>query len=678
MMIKCVTLFATLQIASLSPIGLPGSRDFHFMSCLRTILQKHTVQGTNLVVSFPVYTNNTVLTSSKTDASQVVDSVLRNIYREIGLPLHLHQLDPKFPYHSPLILPYKPDSYVILSGPVKELTPLYLIISQVYALSSHIPFNPHARFIFMVNGCFANIHHFLKMVIFNIWLNFKIANLVFMIPRLDSDGCDVNEDMYGLVDSRHIDIYSWFPYEGNYCADNFDAVLVDQCRCEILDTFLHNVSLFPNKIPQKFAGCLSRAFVAVANPNLRLTHTYTLSGNRTVFRFAGIDVKYLTLVTEALNLTLIYSICGEKCEVGKYLLTIEVIADFTPLSPYTKVFYDNTIPFLFNEFKWFVPCPKSALRMDRIFTVFNSSVWFTMLPVIFLTALVFWGSVRIPFGIVMKESYGYRTVSHCFYNVWCVFMGVSVPEMPRTFGVRALFILFVWYSFALSTIFQSFFTSFLVSPGYVSRISSMDDLIHSGLKYGSNGGINDILRKAGYEEHDNLKLDRFECDDDHEKCMERVFTESDTTFVTTTFLAQYIAIRIGKTSDENLLCSLDENIFSSNFVFLLPKGHPVIERFNVVIRRSFEAGLGDKYWSDLHFNLTLQNMRKSEEPDCQTCSDKYFVFALSHLRVVFIVLGFGHVLSVAVFVTELICNWLSKRRRVTFDKHETAPFPFLH
>ena len=277
----------------------------------------------------------------------------------------------------------------------------------------------------------------------------------------------------------------------------------------------------------------------------------------------------------------------------------------------------------------------------------------------------------------MKESYGYRTVIHCLYNAWCVFMGVSVPEMPRTFRVRTLFILFVWYSFAMSTIFQSFFTSFLVSPGYVSGISSLDDLMHSGLKYGSDSGIDDFLRKVGYEELDRLNLDRFDCGES-EKCIERVLTERDTTFVAATFLAQYVATSISKTSDENLLCSLDDNIFSINCAMFLLTGHPVLESFNVIIRRSFEAGLGDKYWSDLQFNLTLQKMRKSEESDCQTCSDMYFVFALTHLRVVFVVLGIGHVLSVAVFIAELICKWLSKRRRVTVNIYETSPFPFVH
>jgi hypothetical protein len=229
----------------------------------------------------------------------------------------------------------------------------------------------------------------------------------------------------------------------------------------------------------------------------------------------------------------------------------------------------------------------------------------------------------------------------------------------------------------MSTIFQSFFISFIVSPGYDHRISSLDDLNNSGLKYGSYIYGDEYLRHAGYVEHDSLNLDRYECANP-EKCMERVFTESDTTFMSTTFHAQYVASRIGKTPDKNLLCSLDENIFSSMFVMNFQKGHPVIDSFNIVIRRCIETGLGVKYWSELYFNLTLQNMRNHEDSNCQACSDMYFVFSLAHLRLAFLVLGFGFVLSIAVFVAELICNWLSKRRTVTNNKHETPPFPFLH
>jgi hypothetical protein len=215
-----------------------------------------------------------------------------------------------------------------------------------------------------------------------------------------------------------------------------------------------------------------------------------------------------------------------------------------------------------------------------------------------------------------------------------------------------------------------------VSPGYDSGISSLDDLRHSGLKYGSDRGIDAFLRQFGYVELDRLYLHPFDCSD-LEKCMERVFTERDTTIMAATFLPQHVVTRIGKTSDENLLCSLDVNIFSLNFAKFLHRGRPVLERFNVIIRHCFEAELGEKYWSEIHFNLTLQNKRKSEESGCQTCSDIYFVFTLTHLRVVFVVLRIGHVLSVAVFVAELICKWLSKRRKMTVKQARNITVSFL-
>jgi hypothetical protein len=168
-MIKCVILFTTLGIDSLSLISIPVPRNSPFLSCLQTIVQKHIAQGTNLVVSFPAYRGDTMLTSSQTETSQLVDSVLRNINGETDLPVHLHQLETKLPNKYPYILPYKHDSYVIFTLPVMEMETLLLLISQVQAISSLISFSPHARFFFVVTGNFAKIKLFLNSEIFNLW-----------------------------------------------------------------------------------------------------------------------------------------------------------------------------------------------------------------------------------------------------------------------------------------------------------------------------------------------------------------------------------------------------------------------------------------------------------------------------------------------------------------------------
>jgi hypothetical protein len=333
--------------------------------------------------------------------------MLRNINGETGLPVHLHQLDSEHPNKYPFILPYKPDSYVILTFPVMEIEPLRLLKSQVQALSFYVSFNTHARFIFVVTGSFENKIFFLNSVIQELWYSFTISNLVLMIPGRDSQGCDINEDMYGLVDTRNVVIYSWYPYKGNYCPNNFDAVLMDQCWSETVDTFLHNLSLFPNKIPHKFAGCRSTAHVIVIIPYVIITDNCTDSYGRTVFRFTEIVVKFLSLVAEVLNLSVNYGIIGKTSEDKPYKYPINVYAGSMNRNAFNFRWLDGTILYIFDTFKWLVPCPKSSLRFDRILSLFSSSVWFTMLLVIFLTALVFWSSVKMLLVAVMKEPYGY-------------------------------------------------------------------------------------------------------------------------------------------------------------------------------------------------------------------------------------------------------------------------------
>ncbi|KAJ4436691.1 hypothetical protein ANN_16822 [Periplaneta americana] len=85
---------------------------------------------------------------------------------------------------------------------------------------------------------------------------------------------------------------------------------------------------------------------------------------------------------------------------------------------------------------------------------------------------------------VSRESTSYKSISSCLYNVWAVHLGVSVTDMPRTTILRTLFIMCVWYAYAMGNLFQMYFTSFLVDPG----------LEKADLCYGSS-----LRAVAGYE-----------------------------------------------------------------------------------------------------------------------------------------------------------------------------------
>jgi hypothetical protein len=421
-----------------------------------------------------------------------------------------------------------------------------------------------------------------------------------------------------------------------------------------------NEPLFPNKIPNNLLGCPIKVSAVDIAPYVMLTENYTEKGGNTVYKFRGLEIEYLLLVSEALNLTIDYHLFEDKETFGDRV--VSGLADVSDISDVSigrmgrdfNDYADITIPFIFDAVKLYVPCPKPAIRTDKVMGMFSPSVWFTMAVVIILTTLVFWRTSNGPVCAV-TESHTYRTVLHCAYNVWSAFLGVSVSQMPRTTKLRMLFFIFVCYSFAVNTVFQAIFTTFLVAPGYGRRITSFDELLHSDLMYGRDITMETALEALSINDHKRLTLASFICPN-HVTCLQRLFTKGDITTMSLKIDAEYVfSYKVFAQSRNIMLCSVDDIILPMRTVMCLTKGHPLLDRFNAVIRRSMETGLVEKYWSELNFNLQLQNLEKFKDTECELCSNMYFVFSLSHLRAAFIVLGFGYVSSV-VFLLEMCCS----------------------
>ena len=90
------------------------------------------------------------------------------------------------------------------------------------------------------------------------------------------------------------------------------------------------------------------------------------------------------------------------------------------------------------------------------------------------------------------------------------------------------------------------------------------------------------------------------------------------------------------------------------FTMYLSKGSLFRDRFNVLIQRCLEAGLCNKYWSQLTWNLTLQRSGEHGGGDVASSNSAYFAFTVFHLRVAFCLLAFGGALSSVVFIAELL------------------------
>jgi hypothetical protein len=188
-------------------------------------------------------------------------------------------------------------------------------------------------------------------------------------------------------------------------------------------------------------------------------------------------------------------------------------------------------------------------------------------------------------------------------------------------------------------------------------MTTLEDLANSTLKYGKNPIIHELLTEIEYQGLERLDLEVLECPDIH-KCLERLFTQGDIAVVSRKIETEYVASQIDL-PDGKLLCSLDEYLLPSNQAMYVFKGEPIFGKLNVLLIRIMEAGLVDKLWSEFIFVMELRNTGKTKDIHCEVCSDNFDVISLSHLKVAFLVLGFGHALSATVFLGEILCKWYS-------------------
>jgi len=322
-------------------------------------------------------------------------------------------------------------------------------------------------------------------------------------------------------------------------------------------------------------------------------------------------------------------------------------------------YFDATIPYMNGNLKMFVPCPKAIPGTEKILTIFSMTVWLTIGLVMLLTTAVFWCAGNGPYRSVCNETHTYRSLSNCFQNTWAVFVAVSVPQQPTNSNLRVFFFLYVCFCFAISTVFQAIFVSYLVEPKYEKKIETLDELLHSDIVYGYYPALQFVFSTISHPEFVRffeLKESKEDCGV-MRKCMERMIKKEGVAVVNDPLLATYVARDMGTRDVSKIICPFDENLLSISITMLFKKGNPLLERFNIVMRRFLEAGLLERLWAELQHRASLRGKRTFIEAN----GSNFFAFTFSHLMPAFVVLFVGTVFSSVVFIAELIVKRLSKR-----------------
>lgn len=677
-----------LQISCLVPniVSTDMTDVQHLVTCIGAVGCKHFTPGGTIALSL-----SSRIQDNNRHATFVLNSTISDLEQDLTLELHQVAIWPVVVFrHSddPAVdsIDEKQQEthkgYIIVVYGKETDDVIEDVIEKLQFLRYSASWNPRARFIVTVAmpAKLQNSQETARLLLeeMSLW---NILNVIVIVKAPDIQTTKEDSEMIN-IHVQNFQIYTWFPYQApDRCSNVRDVTVLDVWLMEGNGRFNNNVNLFPDKIKYNLNGCPITA--ATFPVDFAVGPYRYLDKNDSTTPYvtyeSGLEVSYIKLVAEKLNLTLRFrpppannEKWGNLTDDGTFTgLLGDVVYDRAdigfaawPLHPRLLMIMDATKSYYRDDWLWWVPCAKEVPRWKSISMVFLPSTWIALLvSVIFAVVVILCMVTCEP-----TELKTYRNFVNCVSNVWATVLGVSIPLMPKTVPVRMFLISWIWYCLAINTIFQTFLISFLIEPGLQHQMNSIEEILASKVKYGYNEGFDVAVHDAEDELSKVILQNRIACNEGNTPpCLDWMAHHGNFSLLCSKLtLDRYLLIP--EYLDKNgkpLICQAGGLFFPLNYVTYMAKWNPLLNRFNDMITRILESGILGNW---LESGLYLQRVR-ARIADRRATVGEYYDLSLEHSQGIFAVLLPGIALSVAVFSLELFCNRLSCIRLNNRRKH---------
>jgi hypothetical protein len=649
----------------------------HILQCLHDIAERHFEAGSNLVISYNMgtYVNlhapTKYLKSLRQDEFNLLeididtwDLVLADFYlSEKWTLLHVQSYDKN---NSKYALGRIHGSYILVAahGQIEEVAED--IRQQIIKLKVRRDWNPRGNFLILLlqtDTLSDDDQKNLAAAIFTEFWKYWVANVV-VLTRCSETRLQESDSERELLPV--LDAYTWFPYQTPAsCGETKKAIRYDRWVMNNKGNghFLYNASLYPHKIPKRFNRCPLRVSAFEYPPVMMGMKT---DKDGTIEYEEGIEVKLLHEMAKSTNMSVLYrppppdnGYWGEDMGNGSWTgLSGEIIRG------YSDVALDNfwykchlinemecLVPHFEDSARWFVPCAKPYPRWTSITRVFKAYLWLGFLAAYIIVALFMWIVAKINYKIHSSDTHNeaYANIMKCFLNFWAVILGESASDNPpQVLSIRSVFLMWVLYCWAVNTVYQTFLTTYLVDTGLQSQISSEEELLHSGIRYGVHKVVLFHIPHLASQRYPH----RIDCVT-FEECQDRAAIKGDLAFVFSALNMEYvIAERYMDGNGKPLICKFDEVISNQIISMPVPKGLPMMGEFNGVIQAVIEAGLLEQWLKDIKYKATLTSAKDFVLPP-----GEYTKLTLEHLQSPFYFLFLGYAFSAAALIAEKVFRW---------------------
>ncbi|PSN53870.1 Ionotropic receptor 700 [Blattella germanica] len=444
-------------------------------------------------------------------------------------------------------------------------------------------------------------------------------------------GC--SEEKLCTNSTAYLIIYTWMPQKNDCRNNDFipvtskEIVEIDKWILEGRGRFEKEADLFPEKLPQRLTGC--KLYINKETSSLTELSLWKMFTDLA-------DTLQIQTVDDPMIANTI------SCTTSALEPNDISLNTFTPLP---------LLPPVTSNVKVYIPCNKPKPRSGNIISVFSWSVWLGLFFATFFVILV------TPRFYNKYETSHYSTVSSSTFCTWAVLMSVSVPEQPYTNRLRMFFIFWVWICFVMSVIFQNFFTSFLVDPGFQKQISKLEELKTANVTI-----VYFFLELIFFED-----LNGFGCITPNimdclvSQCSDDVMN-SDCAFMGMEILAKLIN---SKQRGKGKVCALKDVTRFQLFTCSMAPGTILFDQISRAWQRSFESGIMN-YIQDYHAELNYHKEYTQlfvQASLHEESTSMYFILSLNHLKVTFYLLITGYCVSFLLLFLELYFPKLFSRRK---------------
>jgi hypothetical protein len=541
---------------------------------------------------------------------------------------------------------------------------------QMQQLHHARPLNHRALFLIVL--CFSAPLHpdNLALRIFqDVWANYNIAQVLLLLPYVNTTKSYVNilSGAKETIGKKAFHLYTWHPHssEGN-CANVNSINLVDKWLVKTDGNFFHNANLYTNTFSRDFIGCTMKVAL------LLFPETAVELPGSTNKKYYGLEFNILINILKKLNLSAEFKVFFPANSSNIKFRTdlieetayeeVDISVGGLVMSERFKSLVDFTVSYAETAIKWYVPRARYAPCFESAFRMFSLCTWISLFCVSLLVAVLMCVIATRVNKYRSHESYNYMTLQSSAYILWSIFAGVGVPQLPKTSTLRILLSMVLCYSFALTIIFQSYFTSFWINPRFDKQISSVKDILDLGIEYGCTSDIAGYLEGIDESEYQNIKEHRVKCKDQFQ-CFIRVMKNRNFACIANTFFVEPLLTWGGA---KGKVCTISNDIVRLRSVMYLKKGHPLLDRFNKIIRWMTEGGLQTRRANDLY----LENKRRAvlsfyydngtsdynNDGDDTNLETGYFPFSVTHLQMAFYSFLIGCILGCVVLVGEILCR----------------------